>query len=111
MTLPLFDRYAPGDITASRHRGAETSEEAHAKIAPTLADQRERVYAFIRSRGHTGATGEEVAIALEMRVHSVSGRVSELLRDARVYTDGRKRQTSSGCNARVLLAAEAERTP
>lgn len=112
-SLPLFDqqppsRFAPPeDITSGRHRGSETSEQAHeiAKIS------KEAAYALIvrtlRARGGKGETVEGLSRALGIRYSTVSARVSELrYKKGLVVPSGERRPTTSGCPAAVLVLAE-----
>lgn len=100
-----WSRYDAGDVTASRHRGAETSEEAYTRIAPSRERLREQVLGFVRGMGTHGATVEECARELEMRYTTCSARCSELLRDGFLQRSDNRRKTSSGSAARVLVVS------
>jgi hypothetical protein len=125
-TLPLFDagasdlrkeidaelrkpwsRYASEDVCSSRHRGSPTSEDANDELGPhAKAHLRELVLDVLRMRGTFGGTTEEVARHLNMQVHSISGRMSELKRDGLAIETDRRRKTRSGFSAAVCVAAE-----
>ncbi len=110
-TLPLFDhprranRYTADDITASRHRGSETSEEAHEAIREGKEAQRQRILELLASRGGYGATTEEASRLLSMRMTSVSARMAELKHDGRAVLSGCRRETTSGKSAAVVVLA------
>jgi hypothetical protein len=130
VTLPLFDsvapdlrreidaelskpwsRYRPEDITSARHRGAETSEEAHERIAPHKTAMQNRVLDFLRSVGRTGATTDEVSRALEIAYTSASARMSELKADGRAVATDRRRRTVFGSPAAVIVASDFAPVP
>jgi DNA-binding IclR family transcriptional regulator len=104
LNLPLFDSQ-PEDICARKHQGAPTSRAAFDSIRSTLPQRRQSALDFIKSRGPHGATADEVAQAFDIPLNAISGRLSELLRDALVTTDGRLRPTRLGHASRVLVAA------
>ena len=98
-----FDQPLP---PAGRSR---TSIEAAAFIEPAAESLRGKVLAFIRSRGEQGATREEIAIGMQLKIQTVCGRVSELLGEAKklklpklIYQGSETRPTSSGCRSKVL---------
>lgn len=100
----MFDRYACDDITASRHKGAETSEEAFEVVRPLRIRMQRRILDHLRRCGDFGSTTEEVAVALGMPYTTVSARLSELKRDGRIRATGNHRATSTGCAAKVVVA-------
>lgn len=104
MSLPLFDRYAVDDITAGRHRGSPESEEAHERLRPSKAYLQAAVLDSLRRRGLYGATTEEIASELGLRVNSVSGRMTELRVAGLAVKTDRHRLTLSGCQAAVIVA-------
>jgi len=107
--LPLFDRYAPPeDITERKHGRVETSVAAFDAIRSSLSERRASVLAFIKSRGAQGATSDEIAERFGVPLNAISGRCSELLRDALIYTTGDKRPTRLGHSSRVLYASHKE---
>ncbi len=87
------------------HAPAGTSSVAAARIGPQVRTQRERVRAFIASRGPEGATDDEGEAALAMRPQSYTPRRRELVKLGLVVDSGRRRATASGRPAAVWVAA------
>ncbi|HMA18779.1 MAG TPA: hypothetical protein VKS03_10095 [Thermoanaerobaculia bacterium] len=101
----LRSRHAPGDITAGRHGGSPTSEQAHERISESSSELRAKVYQFIWRRGEYGATTDEIAEALGLYPNQISGRISELAyRENSVIRTERTRRTRSGSHAAVVVA-------
>jgi hypothetical protein len=99
---------AEKDITARKHQGADTSQEAFDSVGKIARSrQRLEVHKFIASEGSRGATLEEISKALDLPIQSASARVSELRRDGMIFDQGR-RPTVSGRTARVHFAEEAK---
>ncbi len=75
---------------------------------------REKIHAFILSRGAKGATRHEIEVALSptlgIRNNSICPRVLELIRRGMVTETAEMRKTASGCNAHVLIARASEPT-
>lgn len=93
------------DVTAGKHRGSETSAEAHATTSDhTRHRQKESLYRQIRAYGPVGRTADELVVELGIPLQTVSARVSELLRDRQVEDSGHRRKTRTGKSARVLVA-------
>lgn len=86
---------------AGRSRTSIAAAEAIREMAPTL---RGKVYQAIANRGPEGATREELAAELELRLATVCGRCRELTQMGLVYDSGTTRQTSSGRAAVVMRA-------
>lgn len=84
-------------------RSSATSEAAAASVEEHVEAQAERIVAFLRERGPYGATREEIAIALGIRLSSVCGRVARLMALHEIRESTRKRATSSGREAFVLV--------
>jgi hypothetical protein len=101
-----LSRYAPNDVTASRHRGSEESELAHERIEPHKTEMQGRVLDFLRAVGRTGATTDEVSRAVGMAYTSASARMSELKADGRAVLTDRRRKTTWGSPAAVVVARE-----
>ena len=80
------------------------SHLANESVAPHKQDQRERVLAEIK---RAPGTVEELSRRLRMPYTTVSGRVSELKAEQKVWAIGR-RPTSTGHQASVLEAVTAE---
>ncbi len=95
------------DVTAGKHGGNPDSEQAHADTFGKKDRHYELILEFIRDEGERGATCQEVAHGTWLPYQTCSGRISELLRDGRLRRDGRKRPTSTGSLASVLVVAEA----
>jgi hypothetical protein len=100
--LPGFDlpRWQGGP-PAVRSRTSIAAAEAMREIAPT---KRGEVYAWLAKRGAAGATREEIAEGLGMRLSSVCGRCRELVEMDLIYDTGTTRPGSSGREAVVVRA-------
>lgn len=81
-----------------------TQVAASNAVAPYTPTMRERVLAYLLERGSEGATIEEIAGALGMRVSSVCGRVNELRKVDRIRDRGVTRANQSGVQAIVWVA-------
>lgn len=73
------------------------------EAAPTL---RERVRAFIASRGEQGATDDEGERALNLPGRTYTPRRGELVKLGLIAWSGDKRPTERGCSARVWVAVD-----
>jgi hypothetical protein len=71
------------------------------------ASPREKVLAFVRSRGREGATDEEIQEALGMNPSTERPRRIELYKVDLVYDSGTLRPTRSGRKAVVWMAEGA----
>lgn len=89
------------DICTNRHKGNPESVEAFQSVKDRLTSAQKRVFDYIVLC--QGATVDEIAIALDKTPNSISGRVTELLRDGKIKREGR-RKTRSGCMAAILKA-------
>lgn len=85
-------------------RGSETSREAAEAIAPDTPTLRRAVLEYLRSRGPTGATDDEMQTALGMHAHTQCPRRIELVSAGLVVKSGEKRPTRSGRAATVWTA-------
>lgn len=74
------------DITANKHKGNARSKEARART--NITGRRKQVYEFIVSQGEKGATSHEISQALNLPMHTISGRLSELKALQKVVTIG-----------------------
>jgi len=83
---------------AQRVRTSIAAAEAIADMAGTL---RGRVLEWITWQ-ENGATREEIADALNLKLQTVCGRCNELLKMGLIFDSGRTRLTSSGRSAVVL---------
>jgi len=94
---------ADADICGNRHRGNEQSKKAWKEVSPKCPGLRMRIYAWLKTRGKTGATVEEIALKLSLRMTTVSARVSELKRAGLVTYNNETRPTTSGARAGVIV--------
>ena len=98
--LPGFEVESwQGGPYAVSSRTSIAAAEAIREIAPT---KRGDVYAWVAKQGKTGATREEIAEGLGMRLSSVCGRCRELVEMGLLYDTGTTRPGSSGREAVVL---------
>lgn len=91
------------DVCASNHRGNLESVKAAEQGSARRPGQRQRIFTFLHSRGTEGATCEEIELALDLRHQTCSARISELKAEGIIQDSGRKRQTSTGSEAAVLI--------
>lgn len=99
-------------LPPAHHNAPPGTSDATARwIAPYTGPMRERVFAFIRSRGPDGATDDEGEAELALKPQSYTPRRGELVTDGRVIDSGRKRPTASGCPAAVWIAVEHDERP
>ncbi len=82
---------------------SDTSIAAAASMKQTAPILRAKVEAFIRNCAVTGATDDEVEVAMGLRHQTASARRVELLKREIVYDSGRRRKTRSGRNATVWV--------
>lgn len=101
--LPLFSQ-PPAQAHSPTSRGAAR------QIRPDASRLRGRVLGFLLERGDTGATDEEIQLALAMNPSTERPRRIELVEAGACCDSGRTRPTSSGRKAVVWLAAE-EKSP
>lgn len=90
--LPAFQRHS------------DTSRAAAIEIHDSAATIRERVYEFIKGRGESGATDEEIQVALDLHGNTERPRRRELQKDLRIIDSASRRQTESGRKAVVWVA-------
>ena len=88
--------------------GSPTSQAAAALIEPTAGTLRAQVLAYLRERGDAGATDEEMQIALSMNPSTQRPRRIELEKLGHVLRTTHTRKTTSGRDAVVFIAAEAQ---
>lgn len=81
---------------------------AAAKLAPTRRDQ---IIALLTVAGANGLTLYELAAALEVSVHTISGRLTELVRAQRITTTGDRRPSPFGSLCEVYCLAPSIFTP
>ena len=98
---------AVDDICRRKHGG---NTESAAAFNPTAAMRdRDRVYAFIKARGETGATLDETAEAFNVGLNRISGRFTDLRTEEppRILRTGDRRPTRTGKLAAVYVAMRA----
>jgi len=101
--IPHFPGHYQGLLFPPFRRGQETQAAAAEAIAPRTKTLRDRCLSYIRARGERGATNEEIAAALGLRLQTVCGRVAEL-RDLNWIEDSaRRRAGASGVAAKVWV--------
>lgn len=76
------------DICERKHGGNIRSVEARART--NVTGRRKQVYDFIVSCGDVGATSHEISKALNLAMHVISGRLSELKLIGRVIAIGER---------------------
>ena len=87
------------DICLRKHGGAETSVEANKAVRKER--DRELIYGHIQAARHYGHTLDELSVLQDRPPNAISGRLTELQAQGKIVHTGRKRQTRSGCSARV----------
>lgn len=84
----------------------DTSHEAAEKVRPYTPTQRARVLQRIEDLGAFGATREELASHLKMRLASVCGRTRELLDLGEIEVSAIRRRNEIGSRVEVLVAVK-----
>jgi hypothetical protein len=82
---------------------SDESRESAELIEPDAASLRGRVLAYVRKCGATGATDDEMQVALKMNPSTQRPRRIELWKADLVKASGIKRPTRSGRNAMVWI--------
>jgi hypothetical protein len=82
----------------------DTSLEAAEHIKPKAPKLRDRVYQHILKQGTTGATADEVELALGISHQTGAPRITELHRMGRLIRTNMRRKTRYGRNAGVYVA-------
>jgi predicted HTH transcriptional regulator len=96
------------DITANRHRGADTSVNAHQSTSSKIrAKHRMLILEKIREIGN--ATCNEIEKFLNLTHQTASARISELKRNERIVDTGQRRLTDSKRPARVYKINEVDK--
>jgi hypothetical protein len=99
---PDFD----GGPEAPYQEHSDTSREAAELIEPDAESLRGEVLAYIRRCGATGATDDEVQVALSMNPSTQRPRRVELWKAELIERASAKRPTRSGRKASVWVARE-----
>ena len=87
-------------------KGSDTSEAAARHIEPVAETLGWYVLACVRSRMSYGATRDEVAEAMTMKLQTVCARMRDLVLSGLVVDSGRRRKTDTGRLAAVMVAKE-----
>ena len=86
-------------------RGSATSRAAAMAAVSTAQTARAKVLHFVESRGEWGATRDEIARGLEIKIQTVCARVDDLLRLGFIRRTTETRKTDTGRAAEVILGA------
>lgn len=73
------------DVSEAKHQGNQESKAANLKAHPHKAQSRELVMHVLRIKGSKGATCKEIASYLNLPMHKVSGRCTELVAEGRAF--------------------------
>lgn len=95
-------------LRAPAQAHSATSVSAGESMEPRAGTLRGRVLDYIRECGATGATDEQIQIALGMNPSTQRPRRIELVRGSHIYDSGMTRPTLSGHAATVWRAHEKE---
>jgi len=83
-----------------------TSHQMMRDALPKVGTRRRKVWDFIDSRGHYGATAEEVGLHFAWAHQTYSSAVSMLKRDGHLLRSGKKRRTTAGNDADVMVTPQ-----
>lgn len=103
MNIEMFDM-APRHAPFQSH--STTSKSAALSAEPTSGTKRAVLLSFLRGRGATGATDEEMQLMVPMNQNTQRPRRIELVRDKFVADSGITRKTIGGDDAVVWVAIE-----
>jgi hypothetical protein len=93
-------------VPAPFQRRSPTSQAAALAVEPRSGTLRAMVLSFLRGRGATGATDEEIQLRVPMNANTERPRRVELVRGGFILDSGRTRPTVSGDEAVVWVASE-----
>lgn len=85
-------------------RGSRTSRAAARAARAHAVSMRERVYRAIVASGEHGCTREWLMLQLHMKHPTVGARVKGLIDDGLIVDSGKRRKTTTGHSAEVLVA-------
>jgi len=85
-------------------KGSDTSEAAARSMEPHAETLAWYVLECVRCRVGYGATREEVSDTMKIRIQTVCARMRELVLNKLVEDSGRRRRTSTGRLAAVMVA-------
>ena len=94
------------DAPAPYQRHSATSKAAALSAEPTAGTKRAILLAFIRGRGITGATDEEMQLDVPMNPNTQRPRRVELVQGGWIRDSKRTRATAGGDQAVVWVAKE-----
>lgn len=107
-TTPAHGHHGPPPVQLALFGADDATRQTRAIAAATAIatgpSRRDRLARWIADRGHLGATREEIATALRMKIQSVCPLVKEMQRAGRLVPTHRTRPTTSGKPAVVLIA-------
>jgi len=89
------------DPTQNKHHGNAQSVAAFATIADSLTNRRNDVLSVIL-RNPDGVTSKEIAETLDMPLHAISGRITELKERGRITEHGKR----DGCAVLVIASTQ-----
>lgn len=104
MTQQLAFDLSPRPVAYQAH--SKTSKAASLKVAPKAGTMRWVLLEFLRGRGQTGATDEEMQSMVPMVANTQRPRRVELVKGLHIEDSGRTRKTCGGDDAVVWCAAE-----
>ncbi len=91
------------DLPPPFKRDSETSIAAAKDVRPKAPSYRAACLGFVYGRGRAGATNEEVATALGMKIQTVCPRMKELREAGQLVDSQLRRETDSGRQAVVWI--------
>lgn len=91
------------DVTRNYHGGNAQSVAAHDSVRQAKDVLRAKVVSYVASRGPSGATCDEVEVALQLSHQTCSARFTEAKARGTLVPSGTQRKTRSGRNAAVLV--------
>lgn len=107
-----MSRHAPSQLTLALRdlpppfkRNSDTSIAAAKEVRPRAPGYRAIILGYLKGRGATGATAEEISDALQIRLQTVTPRIVELREQRSVVASGFTRPTKSMRQAVVWVAA------
>lgn len=103
--FPRLDEMEPAQHSEPR----ETEMLAALRQRPKLGTARQKVLGAFIEADRAGATDEEVATTLQMRLYTAAPRRNELLRGGWIKDSGRVRPTTTGSPATVWELTEQAR--
>ena len=92
------------DICSNKHQDNPCSIDAHKAVESSKEILKRQIVTYVTEA--RGATTEEISRAIGIRYTTASARCSELKRSGVLVESGRKRLTSSGVPAAVLILGE-----